>query len=133
METVQSADGTAIALERFGDGPPLVLVVGAFCDRGTLRGLAEMLSDQFTVFTYDRRGRGASGDTEPYAVEREVEDLGTVISEAGGSAFVYGHSSGAILGLEAAAPRIAGHQAGGLRTALHRRRHRSRPEQLTER
>jgi pimeloyl-ACP methyl ester carboxylesterase len=103
VKTVHSADGTSIAFDRFGDGPPLILVVGAFCDRSTPRALAEMLGGDFAVFTYDRRGRGASGDTPPYSVERELEDLDALISEAGGAAFVFGHSSGAVLGLEAAA------------------------------
>ena len=103
LKTVQSADGTAIAYERFGDGPALVLVMGAFCDRSAPRGLAALLSRDFAVFTYDRRGRGASGDTPPYAVEREIEDLDAMISETGGAAFVFGHSSGAVLALEAAA------------------------------
>jgi pimeloyl-ACP methyl ester carboxylesterase len=103
IESVVSADGTAIAYERSGSGPPLVIVLGAFCDRMTGARLAAALEPQFTVYRYDRRGRGASGDTAPYAVEREIEDLDAVIARAGGSAFVYGHSSGAVLALEAAA------------------------------
>jgi pimeloyl-ACP methyl ester carboxylesterase len=102
-KTVRSADGTTLAFDRYGDGPPLILVVGAFCDRSSPRTLAEVLGRDLAVFTYDRRGRGASGDTPPYAVEREIEDLDAVIREAGGAAFVFGHSSGAVLALEAAA------------------------------
>src|SRR4051794_34864468 len=102
--TVRSADGTAIAYETTGEGPPLILVDGALChrDSGPSRPLAEQLSGSFTVFTYDRRGRGESGDTAPYGVEREVEDIQALIEAAGGSANVYGISSGAALALEAA-------------------------------
>ncbi|MGA7418450.1 MAG: alpha/beta hydrolase, partial [Acidimicrobiales bacterium] len=103
MEIARSADGTRIAIDRFGQGPPLVLVVGAFWDRSTPRALAAKLAPEFTVFSYDRRGRGDSGDTALYAVDREIEDLRAVIGVAGGSAFVYGHSSGAVLALEATA------------------------------
>jgi len=103
MEQVVSADGTSIAVERSGTGPALVLVMGAFCDRTSTVGLTPLLTDRFTVYEYDRRGRGDSEDTLPYAIAREVEDLAAVIDAAGGSAFVYGHSSGAALGLEAAA------------------------------
>jgi pimeloyl-ACP methyl ester carboxylesterase len=102
MDTVCSTDGTAIAFDRTGSGPALVLVVGAFCDRQTTRSLTKLLASDFTVYEYDRRGRGASGDTPPYAVEREVEDLATVADAAGGAPFVFGHSSGAVLALEAA-------------------------------
>lgn len=100
-----SADGTSISVERIGAGPALVLVDGAFCGRsfGPARGLATKLADSFSVYFYDRRGRGDSGDTKPYSVEREIEDLAAVISYAGGNAFVYGISSGAALALEAAA------------------------------
>jgi pimeloyl-ACP methyl ester carboxylesterase len=102
---VVSADGTHIAFGRVGHGPPLILVVGALCSRTLGPGvkLAPALADRFTVFTYDRRGRGDSGDGGEYAVEREIEDLEALIREAGGSAFVFGHSSGAVLALEAAA------------------------------
>ena len=100
MERVTSGDGTAIAFERFGDGPPVVLVGPG---PSWYDPLAEELAEHFTVFNYDRRGRGESGDTAPYAVEREIEDLGAIISEAGGVASVYGHSSGAALALRAAA------------------------------
>src|SRR5665213_4060066 len=101
MERTRSADGTSIAFDREGEGPALVLVVGAFCDRSTSETLARLLASQFTVVRYDRRGRGSSGDTAPYAVEREIEDLQAVVAAAGGPAFVFGHSSGAALALEA--------------------------------
>jgi len=101
MERTRSADGTSIAFDREGEGPALVLVVGAFCDRSTSETLARLLASQFTVVRYDRRGRGSSGDTAPYAVEREIEDLQAVVAAAGGPAFVFGHSSGATLALEA--------------------------------
>jgi pimeloyl-ACP methyl ester carboxylesterase len=104
MHTVVSHDGTSIAYDRAGDGPPVILVDGAMCYRGSgpSRPLAARLAPRFTVLTYDRRGRGDSGDTAPYAIEREVDDLATLVKEAGGSAYVYGVSSGAALALEAA-------------------------------
>lgn len=107
METTKSADGTVIAYERTGDGPPLVVAVGAFCDRRTFVP-SPGLTSRFTVYTYDRRGRGDSGDTQPYAVEREVEDLAAVVSAASGAsgAFAYGHSSGGALVLRAAAAGV---------------------------
>jgi pimeloyl-ACP methyl ester carboxylesterase len=101
---VRSEDGTVIAFERIGRGPVLILVDGALCYRGfgPSSGLARLLADHFTVFTYDRRWRGESGDIAPYAVDREIEDLNALIKEAGASAFVWGVSSGAALALEAA-------------------------------
>jgi pimeloyl-ACP methyl ester carboxylesterase len=105
METVTSRDGTPIAFDQSGAGPAIILVVGAFNDRTTGTPLARFLEPQFTVFTYDRRGRGASGDTTPYAIEREIDDLDALIVHAGGSACVFGYSSGAILALRAAAAR----------------------------
>jgi pimeloyl-ACP methyl ester carboxylesterase len=104
MQTVLSKDGAAIAFDKSGKGPPLILVDGALCYRasGPMGPLAALLAPHFTVFTYDRRGRGDSGDSAPYAVEREVDDIDALIQEAGGSAFVYGISSGAALTLEAA-------------------------------
>lgn len=109
MRRVISKDGTAIAFDQSGGGPAIILVAGAFTDRSQpiLTQLAEILSPQFTVINYDRRGRGNSGDTPPYAVEREIEDLDALIKEAGGAAFVCGFSSGAALTLEAAARRLA--------------------------
>ena len=103
MDEVRSKDGTTIAFEWSGEGPPLILVVGAFNDRATGAPLAAALQERFTVLNYDRRGRGGSTDTHPYAVEREVEDLQALIEEAGGSASVFGYSSGAVLALRAAA------------------------------
>ncbi len=103
MNTTTSKDGTTIAFERSGQGPPLVVVGGALNDRRAAATLAGLLAPSFTVYAYDRRGRGDSGDTPPYAVEREVEDLVSLVEEAGGTAFVFGHSSGAVLALEAAA------------------------------
>jgi pimeloyl-ACP methyl ester carboxylesterase len=104
MATVISRDGTPIAYDRLGSGPALILVDGALCHRtfGPMPKLAPLLAKEFTVFTYDRRGRGGSGDTQPYAVERELEDIDALIQAAGGSAFLYGISSGAALVLEAA-------------------------------
>jgi pimeloyl-ACP methyl ester carboxylesterase len=105
---VASRDGTRIAYQRSGDGAPLVLVDGALCSRsfGPMVPLAALLETDFTVYRYDRRGRGDSGDSQPYAVAREVEDLEAVIAAAGGSAFVFGMSSGGALALEAAACRL---------------------------
>ncbi len=103
MKTVVSADGTKIAFDQTGEGPPVILVVGAFNDRATGAPLAKALESRFTVLNFDRRGRGASGDTQPYAIEREVEDLDALIREVGGAARVFGYSSGGNLALEAAA------------------------------
>jgi len=106
-EMTTSADGTAIAFDRTGDGPPLILVGGAFNDRRTSVALAALLAENFTVYSYDRRGRGDSGNTPPYSVEREIEDLEAVIEAAGGSTALYGHSSGAQLALETAARGVS--------------------------
>jgi pimeloyl-ACP methyl ester carboxylesterase len=105
MNTVISRDGTPIAFDRQGTGAPIILVDGALCCRtfGPMPKLAPILAQRFTVFHYDRRGRGQSGDTAPYMVEREVEDIAALIAEAGGSANVLGLSSGAALALAAAA------------------------------
>ena len=102
-----SKDGTTIAYERHGSGPAVVLVGGGAVDRAENAPLADALAERFTVFNYDRRGRGESGDTPPYAVEREIEDIEALIREAGGSAHLYGVSSGGALALEAAAAGIA--------------------------
>lgn len=101
---VTSSDGTAIAFDRIGSGPAVVLVDAANCYRanGPMGALAEALASDFTVYTYDRRGRGESADTLPFAVEREVDDLGAIIEAAGEPAFVHGFSSGAVLALHAA-------------------------------
>src|SRR3954454_23979749 len=107
LHTTTSADGTTIAYDRLGEGPPVVLVAGAFNTRSTTAPLAAVLRDRFTVFNLDRRGRGDSGDTPQYAVERETEDLEAVITDAGGTAAVFGYSSGAVLALKAAASGAA--------------------------
>jgi pimeloyl-ACP methyl ester carboxylesterase len=111
VSQIRSRDGTTIAYDRLGPGDkrPVILVDGAFCSRsfGPMPKLAPLLARDFTVFMYDRRGRGASGDTAPYAVEREIDDIDALIREAGGSAFVYAVSSGAALALEAAASGLS--------------------------
>lgn len=110
MNQVISKDGTAIAFDRTGRGPAVILVGGAFQYRAIdppTAQLAALLAQQFTVFHYDRRGRGDSSDTHPYAIEREMEDLAALIKEAGGSAFVFGMSSGGVLALDAAARGLA--------------------------
>lgn len=130
MEKIISKDGTLIAFDKTGTGPALILVDGAFCSRkfGPMPKLAPLLAGKFTVYTYDRRGRGDSGDTQPYNVQREIEDLEALIAEAGrdtgGSAFLFGISSGGALGVRAVAaglpitklaifepPYIIGHSA----------------------
>ena len=103
LESVTSKDGTKITFDRQGHGPPVVLVSGGSVDRSSNAPLATILAADFTVFNYDRRGRGESGDTQPYAIQREVEDIEAVIDAAGGSAHLYGSSSGAALALEATA------------------------------
>ena len=105
MKKVQSADDTTIAFDQLGKGPAIILVDGALGQRAMdseTTQLAPLLAEHFTVFHYDRWGRGDSTDTQPYAVEREIEDIDALITEAGGSAFVFGISSGAALVLEAA-------------------------------
>jgi pimeloyl-ACP methyl ester carboxylesterase len=103
MTTVRSEDGTPIAYERTGSGPAVIIVDGALCyrDAGPARKVAAELAERFTVITYDRRGRGESGDTQPYSVAREVEDLEALIAAAGGRASLCGFSSGAVLSMEA--------------------------------
>lgn len=100
---VTSADGTRIGFDRLGQGAPLVVVAGLLCDRRRLAEVAVVLGERFDVISYDRRGRGDSSNVEPYAVERELEDLAALIDVLGGSSSVYGHSSGAGLALRAAA------------------------------
>ena len=109
MNQVRSKDGTPIAYERSGSGPALILVDGALCSRafGPSPKLAPLLAQHFTVFAYDRRGRGQSGDTQPYSPAREVEDIAALIQEAGGSASLLGLSSGGALALQAAAADLA--------------------------
>jgi pimeloyl-ACP methyl ester carboxylesterase len=103
MRTVTSKDGTTIAFDQSGEGPAVILVAGALGIRShpMFQELAALLAPHFTVYNYDRRGRGDSGDTLPYAVEREIEDIEAMIDDAGGSAYIYGLSSGAALALEA--------------------------------
>jgi pimeloyl-ACP methyl ester carboxylesterase len=103
MNTVTSADGTPIAFDQYGDGPPVIMTVGAFNTRSDTEPLAQALAPRCTVLNYDRRGRGDSGDTAPYAVEREIDDIAAMIEAAGGTASVFGYSSGATLALKAAA------------------------------
>ena len=107
IQTITSNDGTRLAAEVTGRGPAIVLVCGGSVDRGSNAGLAAVLAPDFTVWNFDRRGRGDSGDTAPYAVEREIEDIEAVIAAAGGHAHLYGTSSGAGLALEAAAAGAA--------------------------
>jgi pimeloyl-ACP methyl ester carboxylesterase len=133
VETTRSADGTSIAFDREGDGPALVLVVGAFCDRSTSATLATLLAPHFTVLRYDRRGRGSSGDTAPYAVEREIEDLGAVVAAAGGPAFVYGHSSGAALALDAVVDGLPATRLVAYEPPYIVEGTRGRPDRLAER
>src|SRR5579864_2920609 len=102
MHHVTSNDGTAIAFEKIGQGPALIIVGGVLGDHMQQAGLAHLLASDFTVYNIDRRGHGESGFTAPYAVEREVEDLDALITEAGGSAFVYGTSGLGVLCMEAA-------------------------------
>jgi pimeloyl-ACP methyl ester carboxylesterase len=103
MNTVTSADGTVIAFDQYGDGPPVIMTVGAFNTRSDTEPLAKALAPRFGVLNYDRRGRGDSGDTAPYGVGREIDDIAALITDAGGSASVFGYSSGATLALKAAA------------------------------
>jgi pimeloyl-ACP methyl ester carboxylesterase len=104
MKTTQSKDGTSLAYDVYGTGPPLIYITGASCFRSFMPVVqdAKAFAKEFTVYSYDRRGRGDSGNTLPWAVEREVEDIDALINAAGGKANLYGHSSGAVLALEAA-------------------------------
>lgn len=106
LNTVRSADGTPIAFETFGAGAPLVLVPGSVCDRTYWAPVVPALARHFAVVTVDRRGRGASGDHAPYAIEREVEDVAAVVDAIGGPVHLLGHSYGGVCALEAA-PRTA--------------------------
>ena len=107
MSRVRSKDGTSIAYDRQGSGPAVVLVGGGLDDGAENAPLVPELAARFTVFNYARRGRADSGDTQPYALEREIEDLQALIAEAGGSAHLYGVSSGGGLALETAAAGLA--------------------------
>jgi len=106
MQTVTSQDGATIAFDKVGYGPAVILVNGAMAYRAfdpSMAHLAELLSTHFTVYNYDRRGRGASSDTRPFAKEREIEDLQALVEDAGGKAMVFGISSGAVVSLDATA------------------------------
>lgn len=105
MKWTTSRDGTTIAFDRSGRGPAVVLVGGALGDRSAAAPLAARLARRSTVIAFDRRGRGDSGDTAPYAVEREIEDIEALLDETGGPAHLFGHSSGAVLALETARAR----------------------------
>jgi len=107
LHNVISSDGTAITFDRVGAGPAVILIGGGPTDRSINTPVAELLASGFTVYNYDRRGRGDSGDTSPYAVMREFEDLEALIDEVGGSTYVYGTSGGGILALAAAAHGLA--------------------------
>ncbi|MFJ2026503.1 alpha/beta fold hydrolase [Streptomyces sp. NPDC087897] len=106
VAAVVSADGTEIAYERSGSGPAVVLVASALADRSDTVKLAALLAEHFTVVNYDRRGRGASGDADAYAVDREIEDIAALVDQLGGSASLFGSSSGAVLALRAAASGV---------------------------
>ena len=106
MNSVKSADGTAIAVDRTGTGPALIVVAGAFCDRQSKKSLAVGLADRFTVFEYDRRGRGDSGPLGDATVEREIEDLAAVVAQTGEKPFVFGDSSGGAIAIAAAAAGV---------------------------
>jgi pimeloyl-ACP methyl ester carboxylesterase len=99
MPKVTSSDGTIIAYDKKGQGPVLILVLGALNRKSQGKKLTELLADRFTVVSYDRRGRGDSTDTLPYSTDKEVEDIEALIEELGGDAYLYGHSSGCILAL----------------------------------
>lgn len=103
QRTVTSRDGTVIAFEQTGAGPPVIVVAAALADRTGTTKLSKELANRFTVLNYDRRGRGESSDTPPYAIDREIEDIDALVDAAGGSAFLFGSSSGAVLALDAAA------------------------------
>jgi len=104
MKTTQSKDGTTLAYDVYGHGPALIYITGASCHRSfkPIVKDARIFATEFTVYNYDRRGRGDSGNTLPYTIEREIEDIEAMIDVAGGTAYLYGHSSGAVLALEAA-------------------------------
>src|SRR4051812_21178948 len=97
QKAITSKDGTIIAYEQTGKGPAVILVAAALADRGGTRGLAGYLAERFTVINYDRRGRGKSTDTQPYSVEREIEDINGFVHASGGQTYIFGSSSGAVL------------------------------------
>ncbi|MDQ0481784.1 alpha/beta fold hydrolase [Guptibacillus hwajinpoensis] len=104
MKTTKSKDGTILAYDVYGNGPALIYITGASCHRSfkPIVQDAKIFATEFTVYNYDRRGRGDSGDTLPYTIEREIEDIEAIVDAAGGTAHLYGHSSGAVIALEAA-------------------------------
>lgn len=104
MATITSKDGTKIAYSKIGQGPSLILVDGALCyrDFGPAKGLADLLKDQFTVYIYDRRGRGESDDTQPYSLQKEIEDIEAITTVAKEPVYLFGQSSGGVLAIEAA-------------------------------
>ncbi len=122
METFESSDGTVIAYERSGNGAALVLVGGALTDHSATLDLVRLLAPRFTVYSYDRRGRGSSSDTPPYSVDLEVEDIEELIARTGGPAMVVGLGSGAVLALVRRSRRGGHDRCRRLRTALHRGR-----------
>lgn len=140
MHTLASEDGTPIAFDRRGSGPAIVLVDGALCNRryGPMTPLARLLAERFTVLSYDRRGRGDSGDRPGYAVEREIEDLGCLLAECDGPVSVFGLSAGAALALRSAAAglpisRLALYEPPyGTGDEAHRQALREYPVRLTE-
>jgi len=139
MQIVTSTDGTKIAYDKVGRGPALVMVAGAFSYRNypAQLKLVNLLAEHFTVYNYDRRGRGDSGDTQPYAPEREVEDLKAMIDAAGGSAYVWGLSSGAALVLRAAGSglnitKLAVHEPPFIVNATDRKPPANFPEHTAE-
>src|SRR6266498_2751175 len=103
MEKATSRDGSVITYDKAGSGPAVILVTGGSVDRWSNAGVATNLSSDYTTYNYDRRGRGESTDNQPYAIEKEIDDIAAVAQAAGGSAYLYGTSSGAALALEAAA------------------------------
>jgi pimeloyl-ACP methyl ester carboxylesterase len=102
MSKLTSKDATTITYDKHGSGPVLILILGALNKRGSGKKLTEALAGEFTVVSYDRRGRGDSGDSLPYSVDKEVDDIEAIIDGLGGKAYLYGHSSGGILALSAA-------------------------------
>jgi pimeloyl-ACP methyl ester carboxylesterase len=135
LEWVTSADGTQIAVETAGRGRPVVLIGGAFNDRATMAGLAQELSAYYQAVAYDRRGRGDSGDESgDYSADREMEDLRAVIGHVGGSAWLFGHSSGAVLALEAASRGLPAAKVAAYETPFIPEGSRPRPaSDVTER
>src|SRR5262249_60997389 len=105
MDHVVSSDGTRIAFDRLGSGPAVLLIGAGPTDRSSEAPLAALLAEHFTVYNYDRRGRGDSGDTQPYATDREFDDIAAVIESAGGSGMGYGTSGGGVIAVRAAARR----------------------------